>query len=308
MDIDDRSPVWAPAPGSTTTAQRGALPSMREGEYEAIAAAVMETARGRWFLGEFARRNRAAETGPLLEALARLERAVAADRETRDLDRLRSDLLEMAATITLTRSEVAALHPPGRQGGFVTAGDALDAVTRTAERGTCDVVEAAERMQEAAWTLREGGADPGLCGELDRRATAIYAACSLHDLTAQRTARMVQGLRDLEARIGAMIRFWGGEPAGPEPPGASVEPAERLDPGRSDREDVVRLGPPSIATDEAPPSDSVGGVAGSGGSAQDPDPARDEAATTRESAATIRLEGFADIDALDPDEKFKRFT
>ncbi|HEY0293198.1 MAG TPA: hypothetical protein VGC51_12860 [Hansschlegelia sp.] len=32
-------------------------------DYEAIADAVMETARGRWFLAEYARRNRAAETG-----------------------------------------------------------------------------------------------------------------------------------------------------------------------------------------------------------------------------------------------------
>jgi hypothetical protein len=37
----------------------------------------METARGRWFLMEFARRQRSAETATLLEAIARLENRVA---------------------------------------------------------------------------------------------------------------------------------------------------------------------------------------------------------------------------------------
>ena len=36
----------------------------------------METARGRWFLREYTRRARAADTGKLLEALSRIERAV----------------------------------------------------------------------------------------------------------------------------------------------------------------------------------------------------------------------------------------
>jgi hypothetical protein len=42
-------------------------------DYEAIEAAVLETARGRWFLAEFARRNRSADTSVLLAAIERLE-------------------------------------------------------------------------------------------------------------------------------------------------------------------------------------------------------------------------------------------
>ena len=41
-------------------------------DYEAIEAAVQESPRGRWFLGEFARRNRAADTLMLLEAIRTL--------------------------------------------------------------------------------------------------------------------------------------------------------------------------------------------------------------------------------------------
>ncbi|MGQ4273093.1 hypothetical protein [Terrihabitans sp. B22-R8] len=47
-----------------------------EDDYEAIEAAVMETARGRWFLAEFARRTRAEETASLLAAIDRLENAM----------------------------------------------------------------------------------------------------------------------------------------------------------------------------------------------------------------------------------------
>ena len=48
---------------------------LSEWEYSQIEAAVMETVRGRWFLAEFARRNRVADTQVLLDALARIERA-----------------------------------------------------------------------------------------------------------------------------------------------------------------------------------------------------------------------------------------
>jgi hypothetical protein len=42
-------------------------------DYEEIEEAVMETARGRWFLTEFARRQRGADTRLLLDAIRRLE-------------------------------------------------------------------------------------------------------------------------------------------------------------------------------------------------------------------------------------------
>jgi hypothetical protein len=42
-------------------------------DFEAIEAAVMQTVRGRWFLREYARRSRAAETANIEAALARIE-------------------------------------------------------------------------------------------------------------------------------------------------------------------------------------------------------------------------------------------
>jgi hypothetical protein len=51
-------------------------PLLSDEDYGAIEAAVMETARGRWFLAEFARRNRNADTDAVLSAIRRLERLV----------------------------------------------------------------------------------------------------------------------------------------------------------------------------------------------------------------------------------------
>lgn len=51
---------------------------MKASDFETIEAAVMETTRGRWFLAEFARRLRAADTQALVQAVERLERRLEA--------------------------------------------------------------------------------------------------------------------------------------------------------------------------------------------------------------------------------------
>src|SRR5262245_39132586 len=53
-----------------STRERGAL---SDTDYESIESAVMETARGRWFLAEHARRHRLVETEALRALLERLE-------------------------------------------------------------------------------------------------------------------------------------------------------------------------------------------------------------------------------------------
>ena len=53
----------------------------REEDYEAISEAFMETSRGRWFLGEYAKRNRNADTRMVLDAVARIEENLAAQKQ-----------------------------------------------------------------------------------------------------------------------------------------------------------------------------------------------------------------------------------
>jgi hypothetical protein len=218
------------------------LTPITEQEYEAIEAAVMETARGRWFLSEFGRRNRHADTGVLLDAIGRLESAVVGDRGAGGVERIRFDLAEMARAIARTKSEIAAIQAPGQGRGqdsshLSGASEALDGIVRTTERATSDILGAAEHVQEVAWTLREAGASHASCDELDRRATEIYTACSFQDLTAQRTTRIVNTLRYLETRIVAMMEIWGGEDAAPPAPPEAAGPAPDL--SQSDVDQVI---------------------------------------------------------------------
>ncbi|MCJ2044301.1 hypothetical protein MKK58_07105 [Methylobacterium sp. J-078] len=186
------------------------LTSIDVSEYDRIEAAMSESERGRWFLDAYLRRNRAHDTGILLDAIARLEKAVTGEREQDQIGRVRGDLMDMAHAIARTKAEIAAIsapdHDQSRLGG---ASAALDAIVRSTERATSEILSAAEQVQEAAWTLRESGSDATICDELDRRATGIYTACSFQDLTAQRTARIIHTLRYLEERLAAMMAIWG---------------------------------------------------------------------------------------------------
>jgi chemotaxis protein CheZ len=186
-------------------------PTLNEADYAAIEEAVLETTRGRWFLAEYARRNRQADTQMLLTAIGRLEDVIRGSSALNAADRLRGGLVDMAKAIAQTRAEIAAIKPADAGGRFDEAKEELDSIVQTTEQATSDILAAAEQIQEIAWTAREQGLTPATCDFLDRQATDIYTACAFQDLTGQRTRKVIQILRYLEARIQAMIDIWGAE-------------------------------------------------------------------------------------------------
>src|SRR5215469_5160763 len=88
---------------------RASLPS--EEDYEAIREAFMETSRGRWFLDEYARRNRNADTSMVLDAVAKIEETLAAQRQAPPPGDERPELLAIfrSAVDEGERTAVAAL-------------------------------------------------------------------------------------------------------------------------------------------------------------------------------------------------------
>jgi chemotaxis regulatin CheY-phosphate phosphatase CheZ len=183
---------------------------LSEADYDAIESAVLETARGRWFLAEYARRNRQADTTMLMAALDRIEVWLRGERGVQPVDRIRFDLVEMAKAIARTKAEIAAIKPDAEHHGkFGDATEELDAIVLATESATSDILASAEQIQEIAWTLREQGFDGEVCDLLDGKATDVYTACSFQDLTGQRTRKVIQVLRYLEGRINAMIGIWG---------------------------------------------------------------------------------------------------
>src|SRR3954468_14086266 len=85
---------------------RAAAPG--EADYDAISAAFMETSRGRWFLGEYAKRNRNADTRMVLDAVARIEEKLAAQRRPVPDDRLPAAL--GAIRHAVNEAKAAAAH------------------------------------------------------------------------------------------------------------------------------------------------------------------------------------------------------
>jgi len=187
-----------------------ALSPLRESDYEAIEAAVMETEKGRWFLAEYTRRHRSADTGLVIEAIGRLETILKRERRP-DADRIRLDIGEMKDAIERTKLEIAQIKSDGRSplSRFDRASNELDAVVEQTEAATSEILGSAEKIQELAWTMREAGVDNALCDEVENLTTNIYMACSFQDLTGQRTQKVVQVLRYLENRINAMVEIWG---------------------------------------------------------------------------------------------------
>ncbi len=213
------APSETPGPGPATT------PTPGEADYEAICAAVMETERGRWFLGEYARRNRQADTAQVLAAIERLETmardggtGVPADASNAAADvdtvRLRGELTAMAHAITRIKAEIASAQSNAEPHCPVTeAAEPFDSVVKAAERATSGIRAAAEQIQEMAWTVREQGMESDFCDRLDRYTTEIGTACSLQDVAGQWSRKIIRVLRYLEARVGAMTDTW--TPSGP---------------------------------------------------------------------------------------------
>ena len=203
-------PEFAQPVTSLTPTQAQPRSSLAQ-SYAALEAILRASPRGRWFLAEYARRNRSGETEMLLEVLERIERAVTRSPTRPNVSgNVFAELVDMSEAIARTRREIAQIRPPHQfDKQLVSATEELDHIVEATEKATSDILQAAEEIQEVAWTLREKGTEIELCDKIDQRATDIYTSCSFQDITGQRTEKVVKALRFIEQRINAMIEIWG---------------------------------------------------------------------------------------------------
>src|SRR5882724_5563031 len=130
---------------------RATLPS--EEDYEAIREAFMETSRGRWFLGEYAKRNRNADTRLVLDAVTRIEDAIAAQKQPPPPP----PDTGLADALTAIRSALG----EARAAAFsVIEGLDLEQHLAPVRKGT-------RVIREISWRLREIGADGRICDLID---------------------------------------------------------------------------------------------------------------------------------------------
>jgi len=141
---------------------RATLPS--EEDYEAIREAFMETARGRWFLDEYAKRNRNADTSMVLDAVARIEETLAAQKQPPPplvVDRLPAALIAIRDAVEKAQGE---------------ASNALDGLRLEETLGP--IRKGSRIIKEISWRWREIGADGRICDLIDSQVAAIDAACA----------------------------------------------------------------------------------------------------------------------------------
>ena len=180
-------------------------------DYSLIEQALIQNPRGRWFLEEYLKRNRPADTQQLLGAIQRIEQSLQKQKpEATDLDPIRMSIIEMSKAIAKTREEINSIKPDNENDNqLINATEELSAIVESTETATNTILEAAEEIQESAWTMREAGADGDCCDKIDEKTTEIYTACSFQDITGQRTTKVVQALAYIENRVNAMIDIWG---------------------------------------------------------------------------------------------------
>lgn len=191
--------------------------ALTEADYEMIEQAVMETARGRWFLAEYAERNRHADTRLVLDAIQKLQRTVlgadiaheAPPGRPEARAEVRANFSEMERMIERTRRELAGIDAARARDGNL-AGE-LEQIVQAAGHAIAEVLADVERIQEIAWTMRELGVDPGKCDQLDGLATHIYTACTFQDLTGQRIGKVADVLRVYDERVHALVKLWQAE-------------------------------------------------------------------------------------------------
>ena len=182
------------------------LTPLSETDYEAIEAAVMETARGRWFMAEFAKRNRQADTLQLLGAIGRIERVVGIGLPEPAAE---PDTGEAAALIADLRIDLERIS--GK------AEDRASGLATRIETAAGIIVQATESMQEAAWSLREAGANETLCDMLDQRAAEISAATVIVEGTVQRIDKIADTIAMLDSSLRAVANLGPTAPVHAEP-------------------------------------------------------------------------------------------
>ncbi|MBX9884295.1 MAG: hypothetical protein K2X68_04910, partial [Novosphingobium sp.] len=190
---------------------RAALPG--EEDYAAISEAFMETSRGRWFLTEYAKRNRNADTRMVLDAVARIEQSLVAQKEEalsaqrESLAAQKEGLAAQQESLLAEKERIAAQqHAAAAEAANLAAAaatqaaeaansklaEALAAIRSAVEAAQASATEAIDGLaleqtqtavrkgsrvlREIAWRLREIGNDGRICDLIDSQVAVIEQA------------------------------------------------------------------------------------------------------------------------------------
>jgi hypothetical protein len=166
---------------------RAALPT--DADYDAIHEAFMETSRGRWFLTEYAKRNRNADTRMVLDAIERIEASLAAQRHAQAEADAKAEARAQAEAQARARTEADARAQSDAQAVSTPKIDLWPELARAFTRARVEIAQrliresnedafetiraSAETLKSISWALRERGFDSRICDFLDIQVNKI---------------------------------------------------------------------------------------------------------------------------------------
>jgi chemotaxis protein CheZ len=137
----------------------------------------------------------------------------AASMDQAALDKVKAEVEAIAARITLTKQEIAALkHPLAKDDKLHSASMELSAVVKATEEATTAIMQVAERLDETTREVTSLVTDSyaiSRLNEMSEQITKLYEACSFQDLTGQRITKVVKTIDYIEERIETMQVIWG---------------------------------------------------------------------------------------------------
>lgn len=166
-----------------------------EREYLAIEGALLESARGRWFLAEHGRRARRLDSALLEDAIGRLKTSL---REPPALlGQLKTEIEQISAFVVETRAAMmqkphVAPAPETRQ-------------TDSPPTPVRGILRATEDMHELAWSLQARDIDADACAAIARHASRIYALSHVQAVESHRTIEVSKALDSIRARLAAVM-------------------------------------------------------------------------------------------------------
>jgi hypothetical protein len=158
-------------------------------EYRAIESALLQTARGRWFLAEHARRSRRVDSQVLEDALTKLQSSL---REPPALlDQLKAEIGEIEAALAAALAALGAKPAPTESGQPAPAPHAI--------------LRAAEDIHELAWSLQAQAPDVASCEAIARHAARVYAMILAQAVESERLAKTARALTAVRDKIAGVL-------------------------------------------------------------------------------------------------------
>lgn len=115
-------------------------------------------------------------------------------------DQIYGELLALRGIIDALRAEISATRPSEGLDHFPQAHDELDAVVGATEAATNTIMDACEAIQASA-----AAAPPDVNAAIGNEVMKIYEACTFQDITGQRIGKVTRSLKEIEAKLQAVL-------------------------------------------------------------------------------------------------------